>query len=172
MKKSLIVVPTAVAIGIAGIGVAAAVGTDSAAVPTVEPQPAVLPKAELKQQKEELKQQQEAQRIKRVAKLAGISKKNVEKYKITKSEAKQIREATNWASQGIVESVRQCESSGNYATNTGNGYYGAYQFDAGTWLSVGGDRYAPYASGAPPFAQDHMAWTLWSRAGWGPWGCA
>lgn len=165
MKKSLIVVPTAVAIGIAGIGVAAAVGTDSAAVRTVEPQPAALSKAELKQQ-------QEAQRIKRTAKLAGISKKDVRKYEVTKSEAKQIREATSWASMGMVEAVRQCESGGNYATNTGNGYYGAYQFDAGTWRSVGGDRYAAYASGAPPFAQDHMAWTLWSRAGWGPWGCA
>src|SRR5438045_553109 len=29
--------------------------------------------------------------------------------------------------------LRWCESGGNYATNTGNGFYGAYQFAAGTW---------------------------------------
>ena len=29
--------------------------------------------------------------------------------------------------------LRMCESSGNYAINTGNGFYGAYQFDLGTW---------------------------------------
>ncbi|MDX3189787.1 transglycosylase family protein, partial [Streptomyces sp. MN03-5084-2B] len=34
--------------------------------------------------------------------------------------------------------LRMCESSGRYATNTGNGYYGAYQFDLPTWRSVGG----------------------------------
>ena len=28
--------------------------------------------------------------------------------------------------------LRQCESSDNYAANTGNGYYGAYQFDRRT----------------------------------------
>jgi len=33
--------------------------------------------------------------------------------------------------------LRQCESGNNYAINTGNGYYGAYQFDASTWRAVG-----------------------------------
>ena len=38
------------------------------------------------------------------------------------------------ASQGdIFARIRQRESGGNYATNTGNGYYGAYQYDLGTW---------------------------------------
>lgn len=33
----------------------------------------------------------------------------------------------------ILSALRQCETSGNYATNTGNGFYGAYQFMQGTW---------------------------------------
>ena len=53
-----------------------------------------------------------------------------------------------------------------------NGYYGAYQFAAGTWRGIGGGRYASYAHQAPKFAQDHMAYKLWKRSGWGPWGCA
>ena len=34
--------------------------------------------------------------------------------------------------------LRTCESSNNYAINTGNAHYGAYQFDLSTWRSVGG----------------------------------
>ena len=34
--------------------------------------------------------------------------------------------------------LRMCESSNRYDINTGNGYYGAYQFDLSTWQSVGG----------------------------------
>ena len=37
--------------------------------------------------------------------------------------------------------LRMCESSDNYSINTGNGYYGAYQFDLSTWQSVGGSGY-------------------------------
>ncbi|HUD10137.1 MAG TPA: ubiquitin-like domain-containing protein [Candidatus Saccharimonadales bacterium] len=48
--------------------------------------------------------------------------------------------------------LRSCESGGNYQDDTGNGYYGAYQFSAGTWdrLNTG---YA-YAYEAPPEVQD------------------
>jgi Transglycosylase-like domain len=41
--------------------------------------------------------------------------------------------------------VAECESGGNWSTNTGNGYYGGLQFDYGTWLEAGGARYAPRA---------------------------
>lgn len=34
---------------------------------------------------------------------------------------------------GWVADIRMCESGGNYTTNTGNGYYGAYQFSIPTW---------------------------------------
>src|SRR6266545_5549211 len=44
--------------------------------------------------------------------------------------------------------LRMCESSNNYAINTGNDHYGAYQFDLATWRSVGGSGYPNQASSA------------------------
>ncbi|MEU7423085.1 transglycosylase family protein [Streptomyces sp. NPDC040750] len=41
--------------------------------------------------------------------------------------------------------VAACESSGNWAINTGNGYYGGLQFTQSTWEAYGGARYAPRA---------------------------
>ncbi len=41
-----------------------------------------------------------------------------------------------------------CESGNNWSTNTGNGYYGGLQFDAGTWAEAGGLRYADRADHA------------------------
>ncbi|QNK80948.1 transglycosylase family protein [Nakamurella sp. PAMC28650] len=72
-------------------------------------------------------------------------------------------------SAGDWQKLRNCESSGNYATNTGNGYYGAYQFDLGTWQSVGGSG---LPSDASPATQDALAYRLWQQRGWSPWTCA
>ena len=45
----------------------------------------------------------------------------------------------NFASGGTVwDSLAQCESGGNWAINTGNGYYGGLQFNLGTWQAYGG----------------------------------
>ena len=38
--------------------------------------------------------------------------------------------------QDWLNGLRTCETHGNYQTNTGNGYYGAYQFSASTWNSL------------------------------------
>jgi hypothetical protein len=62
--------------------------------------------------------------------------------------------------------LRQCESGGNYAINTGNGFYGAYQFDRGTWNGLG---YAGTANQASPATQDAAAAKLQSQRGWSPW---
>ena len=46
---------------------------------------------------------------------------------------------TNYASGGTVwDQIAQCESGGNWAANTGNGYYGGLQFNPGTWSAYGG----------------------------------
>ena len=55
--------------------------------------------------------------------------------------------AASPASADIFSNIRQCESGGNYSTNTGNGYYGAYQFTQGTWNSLG---YSGLPSDASP----------------------
>ena len=65
--------------------------------------------------------------------------------------------------------LRMCESSNNYAINTGNGHYGAYQFDLSTWRSVGGSGYPNHAS---PAEQDARALILYRQRGWQPWQCA
>jgi len=69
-------------------------------------------------------------------------------------------------SGGWAAGVRQRESGGNYATNTGNGYYGAYQFSAGTWASVGGTG---LPSNASPAEQDARAQLLYNQRGCSPW---
>jgi len=70
---------------------------------------------------------------------------------------------------GVWACIRQHESGGNYATNTGNGYYGAYQFLESTWLSVGGTG---LPSQAAPAVQDHFAQVLQARSGWSQWSTA
>ena len=62
--------------------------------------------------------------------------------------------------------LRNCEAGGNYATNTGNGFYGAYQFDIGTWNGYGGYR---LPSDAPPAVQDQKAQMTQAARGWSPW---
>jgi LysM repeat protein len=41
--------------------------------------------------------------------------------------------------------IAACESGGNWAINTGNGYYGGLQFTQQTWAGAGGLQYAPRA---------------------------
>ena len=65
--------------------------------------------------------------------------------------------------------LRVCESGNNYAINTGNDHYGAYQFDLSTWRSVGGSG---YPSDASPAEQDARALILYRERGWQPWQCA
>ncbi|HEX9546354.1 MAG TPA: transglycosylase family protein, partial [Acidimicrobiales bacterium] len=67
---------------------------------------------------------------------------------------------------GIWACIRQHESGGNYATNTGNGYYGAYQFVLSTWRALGGTG---LPSNAPASVQDAMAQKLQAQSGWGQW---
>ncbi len=50
--------------------------------------------------------------------------------------------ATNYASGNSVwDQIAQCESGGNWAANTGNGYYGGLQFNLETWHAYGGTGY-------------------------------
>ena len=68
--------------------------------------------------------------------------------------------------QGVWEQLRVCESGGNYLENTGNGYYGAYQFALSTWLGLG---MSGLPSQASPGLQDEAAVRLQRRAGWRSW---
>jgi uncharacterized protein YabE (DUF348 family) len=60
---------------------------------------------------------------------------------------------TNYAGGSTVwDRLAQCESGGNWAANTGNGYYGGLQFNVGTWRSYGGSGYPNQASRATQIA--------------------
>ena len=52
------------------------------------------------------------------------------------------------AADTVWDRVAACESTGNWAINTGNGYYGGLQFSASTWRAFGGQWYAARADQA------------------------
>ncbi|MEP6799116.1 MAG: transglycosylase family protein, partial [Lapillicoccus sp.] len=57
----------------------------------------------------------------------------------------------------VWDTVAACESGGNWAINTGNGFYGGLQFTTSTWLGYGGGAYAPRADLASREAQIAIA---------------
>ena len=65
--------------------------------------------------------------------------------------------------------VAQCESGGNWSTNTGNGYFGGLQFSPGTWQSFGGGAYASTANHATRSQQIAIAEKVLRAQGWKAW---
>jgi hypothetical protein len=65
--------------------------------------------------------------------------------------------AVHYSSGTGWDGVAACESGGNWAINTGNGYYGGLQFTQGTWAGAGGLAYAPRADLATPAQQIAIA---------------
>lgn len=68
--------------------------------------------------------------------------------------------------EGVWDSIARCESGGNWAINTGNGFYGGLQFTLGSWHGVGGEGYPNEASREEQIARGQM---LQARQGWGAW---
>jgi resuscitation-promoting factor RpfB len=97
-----------------------------------------------------------------------VSRKEIQSV-VTKQPKKQVeivgaKSAFSGSFADALAQLRACE--GDYTTNTGNGYYGAYQYDIQTW---GGYQGYPNASVAPPAVQDQKAWETYQRRGWSPW---
>lgn len=73
-------------------------------------------------------------------------------------------------SQGATwDALSSCEAGGNWAINTGNGFYGGVQFDQNTWERNGGLRYAQRADLATREEQIAIADVTRARQGWGAW---
>ena len=70
---------------------------------------------------------------------------------------------------GVWDQIAQCESTGNWAINTGNGYYGGLQFNQGTWDAYGGQEFAPRADLATREEQIAIAKKTQAAQGWGAW---
>lgn len=79
------------------------------------------------------------------------------------TEVPEVRNGAVW------EALAQCEAGGNWAINTGNGFYGGVQFDQNTWERNGGLRYAPRADLATREEQIAIAEVTRARQGWGAW---
>jgi outer membrane biosynthesis protein TonB len=75
-----------------------------------------------------------------------------------------VADAATW------DRLAQCESSGDWAIDTGNGYYGGLQFDRATWTDYGGAEFAPRADGATREQQIAVAVRVRDdRGGYGSW---
>ncbi len=71
------------------------------------------------------------------------------------------------APSGNLQAIAQCESGGNPSAIGGGGAYrGKYQFDYGTWASVGGSGDPAAASESE---QDMRAAMLYAKSGSTPW---
>jgi len=67
---------------------------------------------------------------------------------------------------GVWLALRTCESSDNYSENTGNGFFGAYQFSQSTWTGLGFPGRPDQES---PAMQDEAAQKDQAQSGWGQW---
>ncbi len=74
-------------------------------------------------------------------------------------------DSVNW------DAIAECESGGNWATNTGNGHYGGLQFNVATWRGVGGGDFAANPHQASRAEQITVANRLYAQRGLQPWGC-
>ncbi|MEU6126874.1 transglycosylase family protein [Streptomyces sp. NPDC047123] len=71
--------------------------------------------------------------------------------------------------KGPWHCLAQCESSGRWQTNTGNGFYGGLQFWQPTWEEHGGLTYAPRADLATKEEQIKVAEKVLRTQGWKAW---
>ena len=76
---------------------------------------------------------------------------------------------TTQATNGVWDRLAQCESSGDWHINTGNGFYGGLQFLPSTWAAFGGHQYASNAHLATREQQIEIAERTQEVQGWGAW---
>ncbi|KXP03621.1 transglycosylase family protein [Tsukamurella pseudospumae] len=77
--------------------------------------------------------------------------------------------AANAAPDSQWDQVAACESGGNWAINTGNGYHGGLQFSPSTWAAYGGTQYAPTANQATRAQQIAIGEKVLAGQGKGAW---
>jgi LysM repeat protein len=94
------------------------------------------------------------------------SKKAQTSYKSYKKNGRSVAVPKNAVSGSVWDRLAACESGGNWAINTGNGYYGGLQFSAATWRGVGGSGLPHQASKAEQIKRGQI---LQARSGWGQW---
>ena len=69
----------------------------------------------------------------------------------------------------VWDKVAECESTGNWSINSGNGFYGGLQFQQSSWAAAGGTQYAERADLATKDQQIAAAEKLLEMQGPGAW---
>lgn len=103
------------------------------------------------------------------------SRKEIQSIITEQPEVRKVIEGTKSEGFGggfdaALASLRSCE--GSYSSMTGNGYYGAYQFNSSSWRSFAPEPYKSYwdqGKVPPPAAQDQAARNYYEVSGWSPW---
>ena len=103
----------------------------------------------------------------------GANLRSTIQVQVKKIRAEERKHRKRWrplpggVSQSTLDAIGECESGGDpNAVSSGGAYRGKYQFDYGTWESVGGDGDPAAASEKE---QDYRAALLYSRSGSSPW---
>jgi uncharacterized protein YabE (DUF348 family) len=106
-----------------------------------------------------------------------VRREQVRAGSVTQPQQRVVRLGTNdslraplVADGSVWDRLAQCEATGNWSVNSGNGYYGGLQFDAGTWRAYGGTDYAPLPHQASREEQIAVASKVRDdRGGFGAW---
>lgn len=116
-----------------------------------------------KKAQEEARRAAEEKKRQEAAARAAAKKKALKKAPAASAPAS----GSNYSGGNTVwDRLAKCESGGNWAINTGNGYYGGLQFSLGSWRGVGGSGYPHQASKAEQIKRGKM---LQASGGWGHW---
>jgi hypothetical protein len=96
-----------------------------------------------------------------------IQKKHARKHREAREEQERFAQLPGGVTMATLESIAACESGGNPEAISPEGTYrGLFQFDQGTWESVGGEG---DPAQAPAAEQDYRAALLYSESGSSPW---
>ncbi|SEE03048.1 Uncharacterized conserved protein YabE, contains G5 and tandem DUF348 domains [Amycolatopsis lurida] len=105
-----------------------------------------------------------------------VGREKVSEEVITEAKPKIVKVGTKKPADPVIgdagawDRIAQCESTGNWSANTGNGYYGGLQFNKSTWDAYGGDEYAAYPHQASKAQQIAVAEKVREdRGGYGAW---
>lgn len=113
-----------------------------------------------------------------VTRVNGVETERVrgEETVVTEAQPAEVRVGTKSAPAapessrgGVWDSIAQCESTGDWSINNGNGFSGGLQFTPSTWAAFGGGEYAPSAHLASREQQIAVAEKVQAAQGWGAW---
>ena len=92
---------------------------------------------------------------------------------VSELQARRVSDApqrvVTYRGSSVWDDLARCESGGNWAINTGNGYYGGLQFSYATWHAYGGGEFAEYPHHATREEQIAVAERLHAVRGFQPW---